>query len=669
RKRRYGDAMLMFQKVDAMAPDYSGTNYYMNRIRKIVEKKGAAPEPEPLKKKKIRIRKEDLPEQIPPELPPTPEEKQKEEEKKILEQARALYEEAMLLYKCRNYSEAFGKFEEVRKIKPGYARTEYLIKRILDDIGEKQREEEKRRLRGAIDQLYEEARLSYKSGYFKEAEDIFRHILLLDPDEREAKAYVSRKIPEQMKKVSDREMRGVQERLEKARRKQLEWNRKKAIENKNEAAAAYKQALSLYKKKLYREAFGKFNEAQNMIPNYSRSEYYIKHIMAIIEKQQRREEAKMLDGAIGSLFKEGMMFYDNQHYDKALEIFEHILTLDPSHRGAKRYAEKQIPARIEEIKDKDKRHAEKYLKKERLERAKLERLNKLYTKKEAERLYDQAIACFKKKQYGAAMEKFESVQNLIPDYARSQDYLKRARLAIEQKWQREKEENEKKALEEKKMRADRMYREAILLYKDKKYKEAFEGFSDTQDMVPGYLDTDGYIEKIFRIIEKEGKKVTIRTKKEEKKEEKARALYDRARKLYKQRKYQEAMDKFNEANTVMPGYSHTDYYLQLIQGDMQREKELAEVKARQEENRQKIRQASMLYKQALSLYTRKKYEESLGKFKEVLDTIDGYGATYYYMQRIPRDIEKETRQKEEQSLTAVPAVDFTKSGFSLSVGK
>jgi TolA-binding protein len=185
----------------------------------------------------------------------------------------------------------------------------------------------------------------------------------------------------------------------------------------------------------------------------------------------------------------------------------------------------------------------------------------------------------------------------------------------------------------------RIYDQALSSYKQRRYDEARDGFSQTQDLIPGYRDSLAYIGKIDRIVAARAKNETrlaaasknsfrakivskdirhndviestaseelnerfkraLKSAPEPKKavkaeapdvslmkkdiEEEKRALaakqkaarrdfelgvdriYSRAVAAYKQRRYAEARDAFDQVRDLIPGYKNTEGYLRKIE--------------------------------------------------------------------------------------------------------
>jgi TolA-binding protein len=238
------------------------------------------------------------------------------------------------------------------------------------------------------------------------------------------------------------------------------------------------------------------------------------------------------------------------------------------------------------------------------------------------------------------------------------------------------------------------YKEAVDLYKQKKYHPAKDAFEHVDEIAPDYRATGSYLKIIDQDIittdalaakqqaveiehqQKEAETARakekamwlaqIEEKEKERKESVSRQaadVYDQAVDLYKKKKFAEAKKKFEEVSWVLPDYKATMKYLSRIDDDAQKERErLAEEQkktleqqrweevveqkkqevARQHEQEIKDRerkkqleeQAQFLYTAALSLYDKKNLDGALEKFTEIEKLLPDFRSTRSYIARI-----------------------------------
>jgi tetratricopeptide (TPR) repeat protein len=240
------------------------------------------------------------------------------------------------------------------------------------------------------------------------------------------------------------------------------------------------------------------------------------------------------------------------------------------------------------------------------------------------------------------------------------EYIRKAeKRAKEEELARKKEEKERQrrlAAERKEKerrlnkQAESKYKEALSLYRDKDYQKAQELFKELDEFYPNYKNTRDYIQRIpEKIQEKERKQL----------EQKAKTLYEQAYSLYKDKQFNQALEKFKEVKAILSDYKKTEYYLKRIPHDIQKEKEHQELerkkrleaqkreKARLEKER--LREAELarnekinsLYKEATSLYSQGKLDEVKILFNQVLSLNPNHKKAKNYLEnKIPNRIKK-----------------------------
>ncbi len=120
-------------------------------------------------------------------------------------------------------------------------------------------------------------------------------------------------------------------------------------------------------------------------------------------KNNRKKER-----SIRKCFEEGNLLYKQGYPENAVKEWEKALEI----------------SKTSEMRDYI-RSYEKKLKKEAVRKEKGEKEKQRELKKETNDLYTQAVFLYKRKAYAAAGEMFKKVQQLIPDYLRTNNYLKK----------------------------------------------------------------------------------------------------------------------------------------------------------------------------------------------------------------------------------------------------
>jgi len=256
------------------------------------------------------------------------------------------------------------------------------------------------------------------------------------------------------------------------------------------------------------------------------------------------------------------------------------------------------------------------------------------------------------------------------------------------------------------------YKEAVDLYKQKKYHPAKDAFEHVDEIAPDYRATGSYLKIIDQDIitgdalaakqqaveiahqQKEAEAARVKEKAmwlaqiaEKEKERKdavnkqAGEVYGQAVVLYKNKKFAEAKKKFEEVSWVIPDYKATIKYLGRIDKDAQVEGEraaLQQQKALQEQRweeevqlkkqeaqrqyelkakeRQHVvdlqEQAQFLYTAAVNLFNKKNMDEALGKFNEIEKLFPNFKSTRVYVARIEQwkiDHQKQLLESQKRS--------------------
>jgi len=278
-------------------------------------------------------------------------------------------------------------------------------------------------------------------------------------------------------------------------------------------------------------------------------------------------------------------------------------------REAKRKAEQEAreKARQEELARKEEvrkaREEQARLEKQRQEEERIrkakEEEDQRQLNQQAKAIYDDASELYRAKDHTAAQEKFQEAANIVPDYSRTAYYLKRIPADIEQ------------------ARIDSFLDKANTLYQEEQYTQAEGVYKQVLELEPQNRTALRYIELIpQKIREEEKEQLRLR----------AEPVYEDARSLYNQKQYSQALEKFKETEGILPGYKKTQYYLECIPQDIQREEEyLAAEQERQEElaKKEKERQAreekarlEREQKEKARLEAKAKHKEELVKKKQ-----------------------------------------------------
>ena len=148
--------------------------------------------------------------------------------------------------------------------------------------------------------------------------------------------------------------------------------------------------------------------AKNLKQLLGEAEQNLAKIETELKKRADFKNNQEKERFIRKCFEEGNLLYKQGYPEKAVKEWEKALKISktPEMRGYIRCYEKK-------------------LKKEEARKEKAEKEKQRELKKETQDLYVQAVFLYKRKAYAAAGEMFKKVQQLIPDYLRTNHYLKK----------------------------------------------------------------------------------------------------------------------------------------------------------------------------------------------------------------------------------------------------
>lgn len=280
KNNEYQKARELFGKVQEINPEYKNTSRYLELVSMAMKRQEEEKKAQEEKERKEKEAK-------------AAQEKAREEREKQVETNRAaseLYSKALSLYRQKEYMAAKDLFIEAQNIKPDYKSVEEYLEKIPQGI--KQQEEEEKAQEQAqqrrqkeqetlqvASELYKKALSLYRKKDYANAKDMFAEVQKVKADYKNTARYLEI-IPQKIENLH--------------KEKQAQLLRQKEQETLQAASELYKKALSLYREKKYEEAKDMFMEVQKVKQDYGRTEYYIKNIPVLIEKQkeaQWREES------------------------------------------------------------------------------------------------------------------------------------------------------------------------------------------------------------------------------------------------------------------------------------------------------------------------------------------------------------------------------------------
>ncbi|MCK5081871.1 MAG: hypothetical protein KAR31_03095, partial [Candidatus Omnitrophica bacterium] len=426
-------------------------------------------------------------------------------------------------------------------------------------------------------------------------------------------------------------------------------------------------------------------------------------------EESETERQRKLEEQAQFIYQEAIKYYKKREFEQAKEDFLEVQKIVPGYKSTGKY---------------------------------LSRIDKDIEKEQKQRHEDQEMAFRRRMREKKMLEQQKWEENEKLRAAEDQDRLREfkektlARKKQREEWERVIEENEHERQRKLGEEAEFIYQEALRAYSATRWEEARADFTEVARILPGYKLTEKYLSGLDDDIQKEeqerrrtiqetskerNQKEASARKQEEKhqqnlrkiadkkefqrKEVQAEAVYQFAVSLYKREKYEQAKDKFLEADQILSGYRATEKYLKNIDRDIKkaersREKEqqivfeqqlreqrlaqkreesrLEQMRTSEEERRLlKLREEASLrererkqweetiqdiekeHLKRLSRQTESVYDEALRYYKagwfeqarETLEEVDamwpGYKSTEKYFARIDSEIRKNRRLRRE----------------------
>lgn len=212
-----------------------------------------------------------------------------------------------------------------------------------------------------IDDLYGQAREVYSTGDHYKANSIFQQILSLDPEQREAREYVETKIPKVFKEMKVKTLYvdaiNAYQAVDYSRANML-FNQILELNAEEKEAKKYvseKIPAALKEQKIrafYTDAIMEFNNK-----HYDKAMIVFSTILALDPLEQGAREyvevtipAALRADKVSVMFARGQEAYNSADYESALTQFNDILVLDPENKLAREYAEVKIPTILREQK-------------------------------------------------------------------------------------------------------------------------------------------------------------------------------------------------------------------------------------------------------------------------------------------------------------------------------
>jgi len=409
----------------------------------------------------------------------------------------------------------------------------------------------------------------------------------------------------------------------------------------------------MYKKRLFRQAKGRFLEVEELYPDYKSVKDYLQKI----------------DGDIAK--------YEKRHLDENEKAFiSRLMEIRESNR------------QVDEVDFKIRAQEERY------------RLKRL--KADADFMYDSAVNLYQKDFYVESLDRFQELQLIYPNYKstfkyiakikRKLDHDVRVRMDIQErelimqekdlaKQKKVESELERKArmmgeqdrIDNLEREAEFLYKSAVSLYKNKLFHQSKEKFVELEDVYPNYKSTSNYLGRIDQDQKREKNRLSqirekelldemklekLKTSREDEKERRelefedeesmaslkreANFLYGSAIALYKSELYKQAEERFLEVHKSYPHYKSVDKYLRKLGShvDLSTPEVAKKSQIVAADKKNHAQQIKRNYHTAVAFYKNKQYSSAEKKFREVQQMSPDYKSTSKYLRKIAKLMEK-----------------------------
>ena len=355
-----------------------------------------------------------------------------------------------------NYRLAMENFSEALFLNPNNEQAKHYLekagRKFLEEVEAKRESERKEILRRAetviaerkkkVKENYEKGIKDYKRGEFLRAGEEFKAALEIEPEHKEAKKYLEL-IGKRLEEIVNKgEFKTVGElyyaqgtifyikgEWEKAI---SQWENALKIDSSNKELSEFikiakkrKQEEEVFEKAevLYREGLahyneGKINEAIKQLkevikfnPQHRKAQELLAKAREKVAAMKVEEEERRLRETVEKRYFQGIDYYAEGEFNKAIKEWKEVLRIDPEHKGAKEYLEKA----------RDKIATTTYGERKRKVRVKSPEEEKV------EVYYKQGINYYLAGKFKEAIRQWEEVVKMEPSHKGAREYMVKAK--------------------------------------------------------------------------------------------------------------------------------------------------------------------------------------------------------------------------------------------------
>ncbi|MBF0478660.1 MAG: hypothetical protein HQL26_04185 [Candidatus Omnitrophica bacterium] len=664
---QYTQALERFKEVEWIVPDYKFTQRYLAKLNAQGPQDGKILTND---EKVTFFSKQVREERLDDKQEEATKEKQEaltdeKTQKRIYDEAQFIYEGAVALFNLQQYTKAKIQFDSVEAIAPEYKATRSFLKKIQD-----WEDKESLRTNGEeIKKLYIEALRFYDQKKYALAQEKFLQVKELYSNYKATNNYLNL-----ISKAT-----GVPVPVK------PEYSLKKARYEPNLPEVKTNKAVGQNKKAL---KGGKGLEVSPVLTGAQAENMFVQK--AIEERKLKfTEEAE-------TKYQLALKFFKENNFSESKRKFIQVEAVYPNYKDTADYL-KKIDEESNQFQPEVNKGAWEKNKFEQGVKAKIP----LAIQKEIDEIYTTAVSLFDNKNYPLARTRFNQVERLSPQYKQTAKYLKKiddtigkekgVKPVINQNYPVPPVASSSHSISEHddftnvdSQSLNKVYQHGIDLYRAKQYERSKKIFEDVNTMKPNYRDTEKYLLKIDKLLEKQKKyiekarpgenpvvlpPVSVPTSAPSVLSEPQVAqslndkdienMYFEAVSLYKAQEYEIAREKFNLVEFKSPGYRSSQRYLELIKVALEQQK----VKNQIVENKRGSLETSEVmdsdklcdkyFDQAVEFYNASQFVQAKRKFYLAKATVPGRHKNIdEYISKINQAIRAEAQQINEAKTKA-----------------
>ncbi|MBN1622160.1 MAG: PorV/PorQ family protein [Endomicrobiales bacterium] len=324
----------------------------------------------------------------------------------------------------------------------------------------------------------------------------------------------------------------------------------------------FKIGVDFYNEGDYIRAREKFKEILESYPDHDASKKYILRIDSNIEREKQKREEK-----VDKILRKADSAYARKDYISAKKYYAYIIKSDPSHLQAKEGLQ----------------NVQNMLKEVLLEKVRIQNSEKI------KKIWKIAMEYYRRGELVNAKEKLEEILRIDAEHIESKKLI----VAVDNKLK-------KAAAAE----TNKMYTQAIELYKEEKYELAMKYFEAVLLAAPHRIDAMDFAERCkekVREREEQERKSKLAQQQESMKSD-LLGDYNKALRYYEKGKFPQALHYFIKSKKTAKKYEFSDY--------------LTDINSYI--SMSKIALAEQYYKEGFACYQKNRFEEAAEKYGQAL---------------------------------------------------